>query len=82
MATTVASKMGKQERLLAAFQSGKALTPAQIKSSYKLANPRAAVNNLRVQGHSIITESRVNSKGKTMTVYSAGSSRRVTKARV
>lgn len=79
MATQVKSRTG---RLMAAFQSGKVLTPAQIKAQFKLANPRAAVNNLRVQGHSIVTGSRTNSKGVSTTVYSAGKISARTKARV
>lgn len=79
MATQVKSRTG---RLMAAFQSGKVLTPAQIKAQFKLANPRAAVNNLRVQGHSIVTGSRTNSKGVSTTIYSAGKTSARTKARV
>lgn len=64
--------VSKSARFLAALQSGEALSPAQIKARFGLANPKATVTDLRFAGHAIYTNSRKNSKGEAMTVYRMG----------
>lgn len=68
--TTVATT--KSARFLAALQAGEALSPAQIRARFGLANPKATVTDLRFAGHAIYTNSKKNSKGETSTVYRMG----------
>jgi len=60
----------KQARLAEAFKSGKELTSKQISAQYKLANPTAAVNNIRVRnGIPVNTVIRTTKSGRVSTVY-------------
>ena len=60
----------KQARLAEALKSGKEYTSKQISAQFKLANPTAAVNNVRVRnGIKVNTVTRTNSRGKISTVY-------------
>jgi hypothetical protein len=60
----------KQTKLAEALKAGKEFTSKQIASRFGLANPTAAVNNVRVRnGLRVNTVTRTNSKGKTSTVY-------------
>lgn len=60
----------KQMKLAEAFKAGKEYTSKQITARFGLANPTAAVNNVRVRnGLRVNTVTRTNSKGHTSTVY-------------
>ena len=62
----------KSGRLLEALNSGEALTAAQIKARFGIANPTATVSDLRFSGYAIYANQHKNSKGQTTTKYRVG----------
>lgn len=71
----------KQQRLLEALKNGQALTAAQIRARFGLANPTSAVSKLRYSGHAVYANTRTDTKGRTTTKYVLGRpSRRVVAA--
>lgn len=72
----------KRERLLEAFKSGEVLTAKQIAARFGLANPTAAVSEIRMRdGYAIYANEHVDSRGRVTTKYEIGyPSRRVVAA--
>jgi len=52
----------KEDRLLAAFESGEKLTNAQIAARFGIKNPTAAITNLRSKGNAIYHNERKTRK--------------------
>jgi hypothetical protein len=72
MKSTIVTKVTKQSRLLEALRKGQALSEAQIRSRFDIANPRATISDLRevVEGHYTINAVRKTAKnGATTTKY-------------
>lgn len=63
------SKLNKLEKFL---RSGGDVTPGQITSRFKLANPYSAIDSLRDRGNLIYRNTVKSSSGKTVTVYRIG----------
>ena len=66
----------KSGRLLEALNSGEALTAAQIKARFGIANPTATVSDLRFSGYAIYANQHRDSKGRVTTKYRTGKARR------
>jgi hypothetical protein len=64
--------MTKIENLRNALVNGEELTAAQIRSRFGLANPTAAVHQLRTSGTVVYLNERKNSKGETVSKYRSG----------
>ena len=63
----------KIQRLAEAFQRGDKLTAAQIRSRFGIANPTAAVSDLRLNhGYAVSAAHYTDPKGRTTTKYSLG----------
>jgi hypothetical protein len=54
----------KTAKILAALSQGKELSAGKIRSSYRVTNPSAIIQNLRNQGHDIQTTGRQGVKGR------------------
>ena len=68
--TTTTSKTAK---VIAALQNGTELTAKQIQSRYSVANARALVSSIRMQGYSVYLNKRVSSfDGETYSKYRMG----------
>ena len=68
--TTTTSKTAK---VIAALQNGTELTAKQIQSRYNVANARALVSSIRMQGYSVYLNKRVSSfDGETYSKYRLG----------
>ena len=69
--TTTTTKTAK---VIAALQNGTELTAKQIQSRYSVANARALVSSIRMQGYSVYLNKRVSSfDGETYSKYRMGS---------
>jgi hypothetical protein len=64
--------MNASDRLLTALRAGEELSPRQIQSRFRVANPRDLVYRLRREGHVIYLSRKVNSRGKIQTKYYLG----------
>lgn len=63
----------KKARVLEGLRSNRnGLTGAQIEARYRVGNARATVSDLRMDGHTINTVQRTDTKGRTKTFYSLG----------
>lgn len=62
----------KTGRLLAALQSGEALTEGQIRVRFGLKNPRATVSDIRYSGFAVYANQHKDSKGRVTTKYRLG----------
>ena len=63
----------KSQRLVEALQKGEQLTAAQIKARFGIANPTAAVSDLRLnQGYAVYANRNTDSRGRVTTKYSLG----------
>ena len=62
----------KTAKVIAALESGVELTGKQIESRYNVANARALISSLRMQGHSVYLNRRTNSFGDTYSKYRLG----------
>ena len=73
------TNLSKVDRVyIALVLQGQELTAKQIASRYKIANPHDAVYQLRMEGHSIYRNRKVDSKGRATNKYRFGTpSRRV-----
>ena len=69
MTTEVTTKTAK---VIAALESGVELTGKQIESRYNVANARALISSLRMQGYSVYLNKRTNSFGDTYSKYRLG----------
>ena len=63
----------KTAKVIAALESGVELTGKQIESRYNVANARALVSSIRMQGYSVYLNKRVSSyDGETYSKYRMG----------
>ena len=69
MTTEVTTKTAK---VIAALESGVELTGKQIEARYNVANARALISSLRMQGYSVYLNKRTNSFGDTYSKYRLG----------
>ena len=71
----------KQDRVLAALQSGQELTGKQIEARFGVGNARATVSALRMKGFAIYANESVDTKGRVKNKYRLGTpSRKVVAA--
>ena len=66
----------KTEKVIAALESGVELTAKQITARYGVANPRAVISSLRMQGYPVYLNKRTNSLGETYSKYRLGTAPR------
>ena len=59
----------KTAKVIAALESGVELTGKQIESRYNVANARALISSLRMQGYSVYLNRRTNSFGETYSKF-------------
>ena len=62
----------KTAKVIAVLESGVELTGKQIESRYNVANARAMISSLRMQGYSVYLNRRTNSFGETYSKYRLG----------
>ena len=62
----------KTAKVIAALESGVELTGKQIESRYNVANARALISSLRMQGYSVYLNRRTNRFGDTYSKYRLG----------
>ena len=66
----------KTEKVINALESGVELTAKQITARYGVANPRAVISSLRMQGYPVSLNQRTNSFGETYSKYRLGTAPR------
>ena len=66
----------KTEKVINALESGVELTAKQITARYGVANPRAVISSLRMQGYPVFLNQRTNSFGETYSKYRLGTAPR------
>ena len=66
----------KTEKVIAALESGVELTAKQITARYGVANPRAVISSLRMQGYPVYLNKRTNSLGESYSKYRLGTAPR------
>ena len=66
----------KTEKVITALESGVELTAKQITARYGVANPRAVISSLRMQGYPVFLNQRTNSFGETYSKYRLGTAPR------
>ena len=71
--TTITTKT---EKVITALESGVELTAKQITARYGVANPRAVISSLRMQGYPVFLNQRTNSLGETYSTYRLGTAPR------
>ena len=71
--TTITTKT---EKVITALESGAELTAKQITARYGVANPRAVISSLRMQGYPVFLNQRTNSLGETYSKYRLGTAPR------
>ena len=62
----------KTEKVITALEGGAELTAKQITARYGVANPRAVISSLRMQGYPVFLNQRTNSFGETYSKYRFG----------
>ena len=71
--TTITTKT---EKVITALEGGAELTAKQITARYGVANPRAVISSLRMQGYPVFLNQRTNSLGETYSKYRLGTAPR------
>ena len=71
--TTITTKT---EKVITALESGVELTAKQITARYGVANPRAVISSLRMQGYPVFLNQRTNSLSETYSKYRLGTAPR------
>ena len=67
------TKTSKTAKVIAALQRGTELTAKQIESRYNVANARALISSIRMQGYSVYLNKQVSSfDGETYSKYRMG----------
>ena len=66
----------KTEKVITALEGGAELTAKQITARYGVANPRAVISALRMQGYPVFLNQRTNSFGETYSKYRLGTAPR------
>lgn len=73
MLTTTTTTTTKKAAVLTALQNtDRGLTAAQITARYDVANVRATISNLRMDGFAIYANTHTDTKGRTKTFYRIG----------
>lgn len=62
----------KIDNLITAFKRRESLTAKQISARFRIANPTAAVNDIREKGYAIYLNESTNSKGRVVRRYQLG----------
>ena len=62
----------KTAKVIAALENGAELTAKQIQSRYNVANARAMISSLRMQGYAVYLNKRTNGFGETYSKYRLG----------
>ena len=62
----------KTAKVIAALESGVELTGKQIESRYNVANARALISSLRMQGYAVYLNKRTNGFGEPYSKYRLG----------
>jgi hypothetical protein len=63
----------KTQRVLEALERNPSgLTAGQLRTQYRVGNPRAEVHRLRMNGTCVYSNRRVNTRGEVRTVYTLG----------
>ncbi len=70
------SDITKAARVVEALERGVELTGKQITARYGVANPRALISSLRMQGYPVFLNKRTNSFGETYSKYRLGTAPR------
>ena len=68
--------MTNMNRVLNALKSGEKLTGKQIRARFGVANPRATISDLRMNGYPIYLNKHVDTKGRVTHKYRLGSASR------
>lgn len=68
--------MTNMNRVLNALKSGEKLTGKQIRARFGVANPRATISDLRMNGYPIYSNKHVDTKGRVTHKYRLGSASR------
>jgi len=68
--------MTNMTRVLDALKSGEKLTGKQIRARFGVANPRATISDLRMNGYPIYLNKHVDTKGRVTNKYRLGSASR------
>ena len=66
----------KTEKVIKALENGAELTAKQITARYGVANPRAVISSLRMQGYPVFLNQRTNGFGETYSKYRLGTAPR------
>ena len=66
------TEVSKTAKVIAALESGVELTGKQIESRYSVANARALISSLRMQGYAVYLNKRTNGFGETYSKYRLG----------
>jgi len=66
----------KTEKVITALEGGAELTAKQITARYGVANPRAVISSLRMQGYPVFLNQRTNNLGETYSKYRLGTAPR------
>ena len=69
MTTTTVTK---ESKVLAALQSGRTLSSAQLKSQFNVGNPQAVIQSLRFKGFPIYLNTVTDTKNRSRNVYRLG----------
>jgi len=70
--TTTTTTTTKTARVIAALENGTELTERQISARFGVANARALISSLRMQGYSVYCNQRTNGSGETTSKYRLG----------
>jgi len=74
--TTSTTTVTKESKVLAALQSGRTLSSAQLRSQFNVGNPQAVIQSLRFKGFPIYLNTVTDTKGRTRNVYRLGTASR------
>ena len=70
------TRVTKTAKVIAALENGTELTAKQIESRYSVANARALISSIRMQGYPVFLNQRTNSFGETYSKYRLGTAPR------
>ena len=66
------TRVTKTAKVIAALENGTELTARQIESRYNVANARALISSIRMQGYAVYLNQRTNGFGDTYSKYRLG----------
>lgn len=68
--------MTNQDRVIEALKAGEKLTGKQIRARFGVANPRATISDLRMNGYPIYLNKHTDTKGRVTRKYRLGTASR------